>query len=322
MNLALLHPSGLLGADLVEALGRRRELWQQVRLLTDDDDEAGTLTEVGGSAAMVTKLESGDLDRADVAFFCGNIEQSRPLLADLPAGITAILLGRDAAPEDGHPVVAGVNLEAAQRGQTLLCPHPGTVLLAHLLHPIRELGPAEVTATLLQPVSVHSRAALDEVFEQTRSILAFDPNPRREIFPVQMAFNVTPDLWPSDHLGDHLRTVLGWPGPQEGPLLATRILQAGVFHSYGASVHVRLTQDPGPERLHEMLAEHPQTDPAVDPEYLGMIDAAAREEVVLGSVERSESGGYWIWAVMDNLTCGGASNAVHVLEAVQDQYVH
>ena len=52
------------------------------------------------------------------------------------------------------------------------------------------------------------------------------------------------------------------------------------------------------------------------------IDAAAREEVVLGAVDRSDSGGYWIWAVMDNLTCGGASNAMRIFEAVQSQHVH
>lgn len=320
MNLALLRPSGLLGADLIELLGRRRDLWREVRLLTSDDDEAGALTEVAGAAAMVSKVEPGDLELQDVVFFCGGIEESRPLLASLSPAATAIVLSADAAPEDGHPVVAGINLETAHRGETLLSPHPGTLLLAHLLYPMRDFRPERLTATLLQPVSSHSRKALDEVFEQTRAILVFDPHPPREIFPVQMAFNVIPNPWPADHLRAHLETALG-PSLEVTPEVAVRVLQAGVFHSYGASVHVKLARDPGPEELREALGEHPEIDLAVDPELLGMIDAAARDQVIVGPIERSAPGEYWIWAVMDNLVCG-AANAVRILEAVLQQHVH
>lgn len=326
-NIALLHPSGLLGADLVELLGSRRELWREIRLLTSDDDEAGTLTEIGGAAAMVSKLEADDLELSDVVFFCGGIETSRPLISRLPPAATAIVLSPDAAPEDGHPVVAGVNLETAHRGGPILSPHPGTVLLAHLLHAIRDFRPERVTATLLQPVSYHSRKALDEVLEQTRGILAFDPNPPRQIFPAQMAFNVIPNLWPVEHLSAHLATVLGaaaagGDGERTPVELAVRILQAGVFHSFGANVHVKLGRDPGPEQLRETLAEHPAIELAVDPEHLGMIDAAARDEVIVGPVERAAPGQYWVWAVMDNLICGGAANAIKILEEVEGQHVH
>lgn len=320
-NIALLHPSGLLGADVVRLLGRRRELWREVRLLTTDDDEAGTLTEIGGAAAMISKLGPGDLELQDFVFFCGDIEASRPLVERLSPAATAIVLSPDAAPDDGHPVVAGINLETAHRGEPLLSPHPGTVLLAHLLHAMRDFRPERVTATLLQPISVHNRRALDEVFEQTRGILVFDPNPPRKVFPVQMAFNVIPSPWPADHLSAHLRTVLGAPATG-APELAVQILQVGVFHSYGASVHVKLGLDPGPGELRESLGAHPAIDLAVDPELLGMIDAAARDEVIVGPIERVGTGEFWIWAVMDNLTCGGAANAVRIFEAVLEQHVH
>ena len=48
------------------------------------------------------------------------------------------------------------------------------------------------------------------------------------------------------------------------------------------------------------------------------IDAAAQEEVLVGSVRADPDypGGYWIWAVLDNLVRGGALNAVEVAELV------
>lgn len=316
-RLAVLHPSGLLGGELREALEGRGELWRELRLLTTRDDEAGTLTEVAGAAAMVTMLEPGDLERLDVAFFCGGIEESRPLIEALAPASTAIVLSPDAAPGDGRPVVAGVNLETACRGETILSPHPGAVFLAHLLHPLAEFGPRRPTATLLQPVSTHSRAALDELFEQTRGILRFEPDLPRTIFAAQLAFNVIPDQASSEHLVAHLEAVLGG-----GVEAAVQVVQAGVFHGYGASLHVELAADPGLGPVREALAAHPANELAVDPEHLGVIDAAGRGEVLVGAVEPEPAGGYWIWAVMDNLTCGGAGNAMKILETVLGPLVH
>ncbi len=319
-TLALLHPSTLLGAELRETLGRRRELWREVLLLTTDEAEAGTLTEVAGTAAVVTELQDGDLERVRATFFCGGIGQSRPLVEALPRGATAIVLSPDASPDDGHPVVADVNLETVESGTTLVSPHPGAVLLAHLLYPLRHLRPERATATLLAPVSTYSRQALDELFEQTRGLLRFDPDPPREIFPTQLAFNVVPAPPEACQVTAQLTTVLGDAAAET----TVHTLQAGVFHSYGVSLHVTLAEDPGPEQLRERLAEHPRNDLAVDPETLGMIDAAAREEVIVGPIvpDRERPGSYWIWAVMDNLTCGGAVNAVKILEAVLGQVVH
>lgn len=315
-QIALFHPTSLLGAELREALGSRRELWHDVRLLTTEESEAGTLTEVAGAAAMVTRLDDDDLDTVDVFFCCGGIEPSRPLIERLPPAALAIVLSPDATPDDGHPVVAGINTESAASGRVLLSPHPGTVLLAHLLHPLRDFGIESVSSTLLQPVSVYSTEGLEEVFEQTRSILRFDPNPPREIFPIQLAFNVVAAKR-AGHVGPLVATVLASEFP-----VACQVLQTSVFHSYGASVHVKLDDDPGPERVREALSDSRWIDLAVDPDILGMIDAAARDEVIVGHVEADPSGGLWIWAVMDNITCGGAQNALRILESVRAQTVH
>ena len=139
--IAILHPMGLLGKELRETLGTAPGFAGDVRLLSSRDDEIGTLTEVAGAAAMVTRYEPETLRGVPIAFFCGSMEDNRPLLAELPPETTAILLSLDATVEDGLPVVAGVNTEAARGHRVLLSPHPGVVLLAHLLHALRELEP-------------------------------------------------------------------------------------------------------------------------------------------------------------------------------------
>ncbi len=323
--LALVHPTGLVAVELRETLDRRRELWRELRLLSTVEEEVGVLTEVRGVAAMVQGLEAGSFDGVDTVVFCSGIERNRPLFERLPASAAAVVTSTDAGPGDGHPLVAGVNLEAAAGGpaaggpRRLVSPHPGTVALAHLLHPLGRFAPRRAVATLLEPVSACGKAGLDEVFEQTRGILTFQPNPPREVFPVQMAFNLVPAEASVAHVTAHLATVLGSDSP-----VSIQVLRAGVFHSYGLSLHLELADDPGAEAVRRALGEHPLNDLAVDPELLGPIDAAARDEVLIGAVEPDPAvpGGYHLWAVMDNLTCGGAANAFAILEAIGSQVVN
>ncbi len=313
-RLALLHPSGLLATELRESLERRNDLWQALALFSDVEDDVGSLTEVRGEATLVSPLDGSSLDNIDIAIFGGNIEQTRALLPGRPDATTALVLSPDATAEDGVPVVAGVNLEAVQGdGGVLLSPHPGTVLLAHLLHPLQTFAPKQLVANLLQPVSTHGRQGLDEVFEQTRSLLTFSSESPREVFTAQMSFNVLP-VPPQPQIGDHLRTVTGIDIP-----MSIQVLQMAVFHSYAVSLYVQLGEDPGVEALRSALEAHPFIDPSPDPELLGPIDAAARDEVLLGHIDpvAGQPGAYQLWAVMDNLTCGGAINALGILEALQ-----
>ena len=59
-----------------------------------------------------------------------------------------------------------------------------------------------------------------------------------------------------------------------------------------------------------------QGEAADRPKHLGPIEAAASDKVIFGTVRKDDTGGFWLWAVMDNLTRGGALNAVEIAEAV------
>ena len=51
--LAIVRPSGLLATELRDALDQYPEIAHEVRLMSDDDSEVGTLTEVAGAATLV-----------------------------------------------------------------------------------------------------------------------------------------------------------------------------------------------------------------------------------------------------------------------------
>jgi aspartate-semialdehyde dehydrogenase len=312
---AILHPSGLLGQELREALEGRGAAGDEIRLLTTVEAEVGTLTELFGAAALVQRYDEGDLDRVDVAFFLGAIERNRPLLAALPAATTAVVLSPDAAAADGRPAVAGVNDEVAAPGAVLLSPHPAVVLLAHLLAPLRPFDPQRAAATLLQPASAYGQEGLDELFDQTRAILAFSPDRSQAVFGRQLAFNHYPATPGGAQLGELVRQILGGELP-----LTAQLLQGGAFHGLSASLFVRFGEDPGGEALRQALERHPPLAFAGG-QSPAPVDAAASREILLGALEADphEPGSYWLWAVMDNLTVGGALNALGIAETVLAQ---
>jgi aspartate-semialdehyde dehydrogenase len=317
-TLAVLHPVNLLGKELRESLGRgaARLQWQEVRLLSTIAEEIGTLTEAGGAAAVVQRYEPGSLDGVSVAFLCGPIAANRAVLAELPPEVTAVVLSPDASLADGHPVVAGINTRprAANDGsQVLLSPHPAVVLLAHLLHPLAAFEPREAVATLIQPVSLYEDAGIEELFEQTRQIVALTPRRGSPVFGAQIAFNLLPGAGAeqtAETIVSSLAAVLPAPLP-----VAIQVVQGGVFHCLSLSMHVRCGSGASPQAIRKAIAASPYVELAKDARHLGPIDAAASDKVLLGVV-RGDQSGFWIWAAMDNLTRGGAVNAFEIAVSV------
>jgi aspartate-semialdehyde dehydrogenase len=309
--IAILHSSGLLGKELRETIDARHPEWSDIRLLSSREGEIGTLTEVGGAAALVSAYEPESLKGVSVAFFCGAMADNRPLLAELPPETTAIVLSLDATIEDGEPVVAGVNPAAMPGRRVLLSPHPAVVMLAHLLHPLQNLALEEAVATLVQPASMRDDAGIEELFEHTRQIVAMTRRTSTPVFGAQLAFNLLPAALPAAPVTALLHSVLA------GKPVAMQILQGAAFHSFSVSLYVRLAGQPGLQAVRKALAGHPYLEAADKPRLLGPIDAAASEKVLFGTVRKDEEGdGFWLWAVMDNLTRGGALNAIEIAEAV------
>lgn len=309
--IAILHPGGLVGKELREALENRIKEWREIRLLSTDPEEVGTLTEIMGAAALVNRYEPESLKDASTVYFCGPVEKNRPLFDDVASGATAVVLSPDAAPEDGTPVVAGVNTETARPGVRLVSPHPGLVLLAHVLAPLRSFQPVDLVATLIQPASTQGDPGIQELFEQTREIVAMIGRSPMPVYGAQLSFNLLPTASEGLPLSQVLQKIL-----PETPPIPLQVLQGGIFHGLAASLYVRFGGSPNPKALRKALAANPHVEIAEDPGHLGPIDSANSDKVILGTVREDAAGGFWFWAVMDNLTRGTALNAIEIAEAV------
>ncbi|MEO8505412.1 MAG: Asd/ArgC dimerization domain-containing protein [Acidobacteriota bacterium] len=311
-SIDIVHPTTLLGKEVRERIDAFPSLSGDLRLLSPKETEVGTLTEARGEAAVVVRLGQ-NLPLADIVLFCGSIEETRPLLVELPATSTGIVLSPWATVADGTPVVAGVNLSTAKRGMVLVSPSAGAVGLARLLQPLRPLGVMSASATVLQPASLHGDEALQELFDQARNILTFAAPPPSPIFDGQMAFNMR--LGPPDGtaLRDHLASVL-----DDSVELSAQTVQAGIFHGVSVSVELRFAMDPGAEAIQKAWRDTDGIEIFEPGNRLGPIDAAQSDMLLLGELraEPQRPGTYWAWATIDNLTAAGAINALHLADAV------
>jgi aspartate-semialdehyde dehydrogenase len=179
-----------------------------------------------------------------------------------------------------------------------------------VLYPLREHGLRRAEATLLQPISVFSTEALDQLFEQAKSLLTFQPVADSPYWPRQLAFNVLATEDTAANIRNEAQAILG-----DAVQVSAQLLQAGVFHGFAASVHLAFDSDPGAEALRAAYADRPNLRWANE-EPLGPVDAASTDDVLLGHLRPERPGSYWLWSVMDNLTRGGASNAIAIAEAL------
>lgn len=323
-RVVLLGADGLVAQELLIALDDH-PLGGDLKLLSLEEEKIGQLTEAAGAAALIGRADAPAVAAADTLVVLGEIEPYRELLAERREGASVVLAGSDASPADGTPVVVGVNSQAAGAGEVLVSPDPGVILLAHLLAPLREDGTGgrlrSAAATLVQPASVFDRPGLDELFSQAGRMVSMQSQAPSALFgDRQLAFNLYPALLAPQHLQVDLATVLGTDLEDDPPPIAAHVLQGPVFHGYSALVHVRLEGPNDPESLTARLAASAFIEPlSADAGQPAPTDVAGADDILLGTVYPSghpDGGdGYWLWAVMDNLTRGGALNVLGILEA-------
>ncbi|MDX1631996.1 MAG: Asd/ArgC dimerization domain-containing protein [Thermoanaerobaculia bacterium] len=312
---ALLFPTTLLGEELRECLAERPDLCDELELYTTDEDAVGTLAEFRG-AGMVQRFEPRGLSDVDLVFVAGAVPNLDEILDQLPAGVRTILVAPQEPPEGAVEIVDGVNLDDAAAADLVVSPHPAVVHVAHLVQPLLEHGLEELTATVLQPVSMLPGAALDELLEQSRDLLSFEPVEATDALPHQAAFNLFPTHRRPEELGSTFRFLWG----ERAPRIQVQLVQTGVFHCLSASAELRFDGPVEVEEIQEILESAPHVMAWDDPDQpLSPVGGATRNEVL---IDRLTSGGedrpevVWLWSVMDNLTRGGALNAMAIAEAM------
>ena len=320
------HPAGfrigivnsmtLVGNEIKSILSEHSFPFDKVVLLDSTGAETGALTEVGDSPAVVVAVSDDELEDCDLVFFCGPAEKNAEWIQRMADDrFIAVDLSQPSSAEDGKLAVAGVNLDDVDAAdEILISPHPAAIPIALIVHQLQSLGRVEsCTASVIQPASHFDQAGIDELVQQTIGVLNIQSVPKA-VFDRQLAFNLYPAAEHQEALVVSQIKALVSPKTQ----VALQMTQGTLFHGHTFSLFFRMEPSIGLETLRKSLAGNAALTVAESDDAYGTVDAAGRDDVLIVDIRQDPSiaGGFWVWAVCDNLRRGSALNAVLVAEKV------
>ena len=209
-------------------------------------------------------------------------------------------------------------------------PNCSTIQMVVALKPLHDLARIKrVVVATYQSVSGAGRAAMDELFGQTRSIYVNDPI-KPEQLTKQIAFNVIPHI---DTFMDDGSTREEWKMAVETRKILDRdiavsasCVRVPVFIGHAEAVNVEFARPLDEERAREALREAPGVivvDHRADEGYVTPTEAAGEDAVYVSRIRRDPTvpHGLNLWVVSDNLRKGAALNAVQIAEIVAADYL-
>jgi aspartate-semialdehyde dehydrogenase len=201
--------------------------------------------------------------------------------------------------------------------------HPAAIALALFLRRLQAYEPLRrVVVQVMAPASEHGTKGVEELQQQTVSLLSFKSLPQA-VFDTQAGFNLLARYGagapvPLEDTGQrierHLATLLAVPGEGEGaPMPSLRLLQAPVFHGYSFSVWVEFESNPGVEAVEQALASPLIEIRGEDFEPPTNVSQAGQTGIAVGAIEpdRNDAEACWFWVVADNIRLP-ADNAVEL----------
>ena len=331
-TVAILGATGAVGQETLEILEERKFPLTSLRLFASKRS-AGEIMACQGKEWTVEELtDSSSFEGVDLAFISATDAISKDYGQRLgTAGIAVIDDSAVFRMDERVPlVVPEVNAAALRdmpRGIVSI-PNCTTTPLVMALKPLQDaVGVKRVVVTTFQSVSGTGSAAMDELMDQTKDLLAFR-DVTTKVYPYQIAFNLLPHIGSFNEGGDcseeikiakETRKILGVPNLR---VTATTV-RVPVLRCHSEAINVELERPLKVNEARAELAAMPGVLVYDDPAkklYPMPLDATGKDEVYVGRVREDESitNGLNLWVVSDNLRKGAALNAIQIAECLMN----
>jgi aspartate-semialdehyde dehydrogenase len=319
-RIAIVGAASIRGKQLNEALSESSFAAAEF-VLMDAEQALGKLEPVGDEMTFIQPIEADSFTAIDFTFFAGSAELTRRYWqAAQRAGSSIVDLSAALEGEPGVLVCApwlqeALGEAAVAAGPNLHTPaivsaHPAALVLALLLERLQRIGAIrEASATVLEPASEYGRAALDELHQQTVTLLSFQTIPL-EVYDVQVAFNTVAAFGESAkvNLADseaRIRRHFALLSGGRLPHLSLQLIHVPVFHGHTFSIAVEYERPVTLEQVEAVLsAPHMEVIPG-DADAPGNLNSIGDHDVSvrirLDDEGVSQSRRLWLWASADNL---------------------
>ena len=327
-RVAVAGATGNVGREMLNILAERRFPVDEIRALASSRS-LGMEVDFGRSEIPVDDIEEFDFEGWDIALFAIGSDATRkfgPLAAE--SGCTVIDNSSLYRYEPDIPlIVPEVNPDAIEdyRERNIIAnPNCSTAQMVVVLNQLHlQARIKRVVVTTFQSVSGSGKAAMDELWEQTRAMYTPGEEVSPSVYPRRIAFNVIPQIGGFLHDGS---TQEEWKMVVETKKIidpsievTATCVRVPVFVGHSETLNVEFEEFIDEAEAREILRQAPGVmvvDEREDGGYTTPMDCVGDYATFVSRIRQDDTiaNGLNMWCVSDNLRKGAALNAVQIAE--------
>jgi aspartate-semialdehyde dehydrogenase len=334
-KVAVVGATGNVGREMLGILAERKFPISEVHAVASARTAGNEVSFGDHDILKVQDLEKFDFKGVDIALFSPGAKVSA-VHGPRAAKAGAVVIDNTSyfrMDKDVPLVVPEVNPQAiAQHTKKGIIANPNcsTIQMVVALKPLHDLAKIKrIVVSTYQSVSGAGRAAMDELFTQTRGIYVNDPA-KPELFTKQIAFNVIPHI---DIFMDDGSTKEEWKMVVEtkkilDPEIAVTAtcVRVPVFIGHAEAVNIEFERPISEDQAREALQNAEGVvvvDHRANEGYVTPAESAGEDATYVSRIRKDPTvpNGLNIWVVADNLRKGAALNAVQIAEVLSRDFL-
>ncbi len=329
-RIAVAGATGNVGREMLAILAERHYPVAEIVALASSRS-VGDEVAFGSRELTVRNLEEFDFSGWDIALFAvgaAATEAHAPRAA--AAGCIVIDNSSRYRYDDEIPlVVPEVNADAITgyaNHNIIANPNCSTAQMVVVLKPLHDRARIRrIVVSTYQSVSGAGKAAMDELWNQTKSLYVQGQPVEPQAFPCRIAFNVIPHI---DKFLEDGSTKEEWKMVAETKKILDQSIEVSatcvrvpVFVGHSEAINVEFEEPLDADEARDILRQSPGIivmDRREDAGYMTPMDCIGEYATFVSRIRRDTTvpSGLNLWCVADNLRKGAALNAVQIAEVL------
>jgi len=333
-KVAIVGATGNVGREMLNVLADRKFPVSELVPLASRRS-IGTQVSFGDTTLKCRDLETFDFKGTDFCLMSAGSAVSKEWSPRIGAQ-GAVVIDNSSCwryDQDVPLIVPEVNADAISgfaKKNIIANPNCSTAQMVVALKPLHDAATIKrVIVSTYQSVSGAGKDAMDELFEQTRSIYVGDPKEPKK-FPKRIAFNLIPqiDVFMEDGFTKEEWKMVAETKKILDPkikLVATCV-RVPVFVGHSEAVAIEFEKPISAEEARDILREAPGClviDKHEPGGYITPYEAAGEDATYISRIREDPTveNGLMLWVVADNLRKGAALNAVQIAEVLVNRHL-
>ena len=322
--------TGNVGREMLNILDERQFPADEIVALASRKS-LGTEVSFGDKTLKTLDLDTFDFTGYDIAFFAIGSDATKKY-APIAAQAGCVVIDNSSLyryDPDVPLVVPEVNPEAVDgyaKKNIIANPNCSTAQMVVALKPLHDRAKIKrVVVSTYQSVSGSGTAAIDELWDQTKSIYNPTDSKPPKVYPKQIAFNVIPHI---DVFMDSGDTKEEWKMVAETKKIVdpsikvtATCVRVPVFVGHSESINIEFEDFLDEDEARDILREAPGCmviDKREDGGYVTPVECVGDFATFISRIRQDSTidNGLNMWVVSDNLRKGAALNAVQIAETL------